>query len=779
MKSIYFLPFLIFFVLFCLNSQVSSLEIQRHQRHNRGHYLSRVLRGDESIYAICEKAKISSVCHKLFKSDVVIKVTTTPLKNDEFLTTAEFPTFDSANVIAEFGSGWKKFFEVLQLDTVKIDKTKVMIRKGEKNGIRFSTEIAMFGLSHISLDILSVINAENNVAYWLGISMPFSSMGDLVKAFVGKIKKNTKENESPDANTALSTFDSPSGANMTIILSSGAINFASIADFKPQYLTTYESSSAETAPTLLVQATVNIAQRDNAISRFLLKHFGKDVMLAFTAKLSTTKFNAQMTINNIVFSPRFTLLTGGLILEFAYAKPQEPMFGIQGKLQVAFGDDHKEKLVFSGSIKFKLVSCAFAFDMKGVYREAFTLKRLHFGNLKFSIDISYATGIPTAFEVGGELAFGLECYDIDSKFIGKMFCLQGKAYVGVNLVDPLKNYYYGSISPVNADVFFRALVGSKDKIGVHLPQALIDIFEIPEELKASFAPVTTTLPNLVIPQGFFFKGSIKVFQQITKIELYLKTEEGTPAFKASLEMSKPIDFSPILKISDCDGKKGPKSVIQFDNNGFLGDFDAQVSILGLAVGAKVFLSHEKFEFKISGKIFKIFQASFEVSASLLKLKEREFHIKGEIEIHSVDFIKLVKDLNKLFREKLKAFVQKLKDAGKKFLNSKAMQAICKVLPGCKIKAQTTDASAVEIEKYTKEEKKQNYQIPIVVKKLSFEYNLNDANSKTKVIPINISTSIMEHDVDEQKNIDMSSKDDLKKYIGDKAEEVAKHFFHMY
>jgi hypothetical protein len=267
--------------------------------------------------------------------------------------------------------------------------------------------------------------------------------------------------------------------------------------------------------------------------------------------------------------------------------------------------------------------------------------------------LAYAGAIPTQFMVGGELAIGVECYDVNKKFIGTTWCLHVKAYVGLGVTDPSNNFFYvESGSRLNIQTIVTSLFGSQQSVGAKVPAILVRALEIQEGMVISFlaslTPVTLdfkvyddnlqsekqTTNKLTIPAGFHFKGTVTLLSVTARLELaVIKSADKFAEFAATIDVKNPISFGKVLVLSHAsEANRGPLFSLTYKSTVSL-VVSAKIDIFGFSVSTSLTFDDTKlsFSFESSWKDWIPFSIQMSVEATYAKMSINTFHLKGIFE----------------------------------------------------------------------------------------------------------------------------------------------------
>jgi hypothetical protein len=287
------------------------------------------------------------------------------------------------------------------------------------------------------------------------------------------------------------------------------------------------------------------------------------------------------------------------------------------------------------------------FKMKGMWKEMFGLSRVHMGNTMLGLVLPW--GSPTivgGFSLGGELAFGLNCYDNSDKYIGADRCVGGRGYASVSLTSPLENWFYVELKPFSFKLLYIAFTRDNTSEGSNFPAWMDNALAFNDGITGSLGLSEKDVEfkslgserTFKVKKGFVLKGSVSAFQNTAEFSMELTLDKGklTPNFEFKVDVQKPITIGKSFSLSrQSDANAGPLIAAKFDKGTPSGEFDAKISLLGMEAGTRVKLDKEAFSFKLKGALFgSLFEGNVEVVTPIAfdKNKKAKFLVKGEMEI---------------------------------------------------------------------------------------------------------------------------------------------------
>ena len=218
------------------------------------------------------------------------------------------------------------------------------------------------------------------------------------------------------------------------------------------------------------------------ICTFAKETVGKDALLPLTATISSPKqFSLIAALSDIKLIDGLTLKQCGL--EFALGI--KTYVDIKASLSL-----NNPPLTFTGAISNGRQGLELYMAMEGVWKRAFGINYLAFGNAILSLMLPIET---PGIQISGEMRIGR----LDS---GRE--LIAKVYVGIEPKMVRRNYFHGFIDHAT----IRKILDAFD-FDVPLPPILQDS-SLPHGLETSFAFVDIELPGIVIHKGFKLNGTL-------------------------------------------------------------------------------------------------------------------------------------------------------------------------------------------------------------------------------------------------------------------------------
>ena len=367
-------------------------------------------------------------------------------------------------------------------------------------------------------------------------------------------------------------------------------------------------------PGLTIIAFLTIPESCNSsFCRFIHKYFGNPSFFISVNIQSLTQFVLKAGLSNLQIAPGFIL--SEVSLEFAIGT--ENYIGINAAVRIDAINS-----TFSVAIRVGQAGLEIMLDMVGHWIKPFEIPFLQVRGLHAGIAFHDPFGIG-GIELGGSVTFGLppvppNAIDVD-------------IYVGIDIRDPNKNWFYFHINKLTMNALLRAF-----GINVTLPRVLGDS-GFPYGATVSYAASAHVLPQLMIPEGFRLNGTLDIFgYQIAvdvavsttniHIDIVLDPLNLAGGLIVIYRTSSDTHHGPKFYV---DAKLGLPPVIKVNISGYC-------SLLGGLLRAEVIIQiNDKFtSFFIAGKIF-VLNFKLEVYANYGSLKSAGFRAKGSVDTNDL------------------------------------------------------------------------------------------------------------------------------------------------
>jgi hypothetical protein len=353
-----------------------------------------------------------------------------------------------------------------------------------------------------------------------------------------------------------------------------------------------------------------------------VRSIGSGSYLKLTGYLQVDEwlFGLEAKVAGVQFSDSFSLTEAGIFVQMS---PKEISMGLRGKIM--YTADDRTKLNFTGMVKIGIINglpaLELSFTSQGMWTNVFGLEPVSVGNLALGGALAIVPPpvflAVTKFNIGGEITIGNNCAN---KATSK--CIGGRAYIGIDLLNPVMSYFMLDTLPLNLDQIVAALAPPEfSDVFKYFPECIKQT-GFPKGLFISYASKGVTLDNGVqIKSGFNFKGVFNF------LGYEINAEIGW-VFKKSLKMN--FKFAPLilcggaLKVTDRLGSTsvGPIFLLEINYASLISAAmspprllaQAAVEVLGIGVEAAIEISTFYFRLELTGRLF---GGQFEVSIKVL------------------------------------------------------------------------------------------------------------------------------------------------------------------
>lgn len=345
--------------------------------------------------------------------------------------------------------------------------------------------------------------------------------------------------------------------------------------------------------------------------------------------------------------------TTGLILRASL----KPAFGLETTFLIPVPKE-KEPLQFLGSLDLAGDSGTIIAALDGTWKNPFGIKGLTLHGVGLEGRINLVTAFPQGLGIRAALDIGKHQIE---------FAAKGAVGIGSNeimLAGSLKNGLYfgdlvaltgsliGTVTKVN---FLKAVSKKIPKIGI-------------QEINMSIAPLPVTIAGKSYPEGMSADMVLKLFGATG----FISVRMGANGISGEGSLKK-VSLGP-LKITNMDGTEGPSVVIKMIYAGgmsedalskgaeFVLDGKIALKILGeISSGMKMRLNESGAQFRITQKLFSIYESEIEGSGSIDSIED--WHLKGGFKQHGLD------QMSAQLRKASIAFIQLAKEDLKKAQHS--------------------------------------------------------------------------------------------------------------
>ena len=353
--------------------------------------------------------------------------------------------------------------------------------------------------------------------------------------------------------------------------------------------------------------------------KFAGRLIGHNAALSLKANIvSETYYSITAALHNIRLGKGLTLYKAGL--EIVAGKTSS--IGIVGEVHM------KAQLILSAKIFLGTKGLSLQLVLKNCWRRAFNAPWLSICNILGSIDFAPPTAV-----VG--IAFGAEIY-LGYRSSGHQ--IHAKGYFGVNLINPLENYYYVNFNRITMGSLLKAF-----NIRWRLPRPLAQS-GFPHGFLNSFSVLGTELSEvgLSISAGYRLKGTLNILGLQGSADI-------TIAIPRLIDINvalPPIRIGKVLAMyaSSRDQRRGPflkaklqllpRFHIHIEAKGYL-------KVLLISIEARLKITNSQYEYFIRGKILHLFEASLHLTARYGSIRSASFRVRGEFKLDLFNGIKRI------------------------------------------------------------------------------------------------------------------------------------------
>jgi len=285
-----------------------------------------------------------------------------------------------------------------------------------------------------------------------------------------------------------------------------------------------------------------------AHSCFLIRMLARAMPGKMTMALNWDKLkvDASLSLPDIHIG-KFTII-GVKFFMGATTVPPTSVFGIEGGLSFKVGSD---ELTFKASATVQsaamppVTSVQLKIVMVGLYRNAFGVKGLDFGNIMGAIGIMPVFPFISMISAGGEIYFGKPDMAQEDK-------IGGKVYFSVDLANAMNNWFYINMNPITIGKIAEIMLNKQ------LPSSIAQS-GFSEGLLFSFSLSEQTTPGGdIVPIGLQFRGAINIFGFVAKMRLVI-----APTYFEMDASTSPLKYG-IIQVSKSkdDYKNGPSLYVK-------------------------------------------------------------------------------------------------------------------------------------------------------------------------------------------------------------------------
>ena len=326
--------------------------------------------------------------------------------------------------------------------------------------------------------------------------------------------------------------------------------------------------------------------------------------------INTNDFQLIASLTGDISLGGLTITHAGMELRVS---DEHTSIGIIGKMSL-----RNPRLDFTIRLFLSQTGMVLELTAAGCWRDALGLP-INICNVRGSFGIGPATGI-TELSLGGEVHLGGKCDGQDP--------LIAIGYVGLNTVEPQKNYYYASFpNGLTIDSLLQILCIPINS----LPSPIANTgFKPGFTTSFNGSPLPKVFPeiDLYIPPGFNLKGAVNIFGFEVKANVSISPSEG---MYVSIELE-PLEVGNLFRMyaSRSDRTHGPYLTADLRTN-VVPKVEASgyLYVLGFSVEASLTITKESMSATIEGRILNIVDAGITVTAPVTGIfSSAEFGVKG-------------------------------------------------------------------------------------------------------------------------------------------------------
>ena len=291
---------------------------------------------------------------------------------------------------------------------------------------------------------------------------------------------------------------------------------------------------------------------------------------------------------------------------------EDTSIGIIGKMSL-----RNPRLDFTIRLFFSQTGMVLELTAAGCWRDALGLP-IDICNVRGSFGIGPSTAI-TELSLGGEIHLGGKCGLPPLIAIG---------YVGLNTMEPQKNYYYAHFpNGLTIKSLLQILCISINS----LPSMIANTGFQPGFITSfNGSPLAKVFPelDLYIPPGFNLNGAVNIFGFVVKANVSITPSEG---MYVSIELQ-PLEVGNLFRMyaSRSDRTRGPYLTADLRTNGVPKvEASGYLYVLGFSVGASLAFTKESMSATVEGRILNIVDAGINVTAPITgEFSSAEFQVRG-------------------------------------------------------------------------------------------------------------------------------------------------------
>ena len=359
-------------------------------------------------------------------------------------------------------------------------------------------------------------------------------------------------------------------------------------------------------------------------------------------------------------------------------------------------DKKYQIILFKPKLVIETIKAKIEIEQVGIFQNAFGFKRLHIGDLKAGIDITYE-GVPSAFNFQGTLAIGLDCFAIQNeknedgsdnkeahlaKFVGEGRCIKFSGKFSIDTIDIKNNAFFVNFEKLDLQTIANAFFAKSVEEQIKVPKILNNIIAFNKGGTASFAFKAHRLGATAIKQGLQLKTTIKSFEQEVDMEVGVDFSKFPVNLVLNLDFKKEINILGLIKIGrlsdeeltamnktsgktieDSKDRTGPKVALKWTGTQADVDINVKLSVLGLTVGGRFVLNKNTIELYLKGSLFGMIESYIHI---LVQKDEQNLraYVEAELKIDILGF-------SERLAEKIGQKMESLREKGQKLKEKKA------------------------------------------------------------------------------------------------------------
>ncbi len=343
-----------------------------------------------------------------------------------------------------------------------------------------------------------------------------------------------------------------------------------------------------------------------AVAQYLI---GIDAQMMLNGNVvSASSFTALASVSDLVLGSGLTLSNAG----FEIQAGAETSVGITGSIALT-----NPPITLTSRIFLSTSGVVLEMTQTGCWNKAFGADWLAICNILGSVSMLPGLLI-SSLEVGGEIRLGDPSCSTPITAIG---------YLGIDALTPTNNYYYVQFT----DRTTVSSVLSAFCVNIDLPRPLAES-GFPHGFLSSFSLTETTIDNagITIPQGFRLNGTLNILGLEGSADVTIGLPDGIdfnvalPPINVGnglLKMTATSSDASVGPFLEADIQLLPSPSVDISASGY-------VKVLGISAEASLRITDTSYEYSISGKMLRLFEADLFISASYGSISQASFQVSG-------------------------------------------------------------------------------------------------------------------------------------------------------